>query len=85
MEVGLYRGSLHKGIADSQERGNDRRMSSPSVVEIHVKALVNRVVESTDMEKSEEQRDFGKDRSCIDQVNIVRRICERIKKKMCHA
>ena len=82
LKVGISR-NIAQGITDSQECRNDRETSSLSVVKIHWKGLVNRVVESTDMEKGEEQRDFREDRSCIDQINIVRQICERKKKYIC--
>ena len=69
---------LYKGKGDKCECGSFRGISLLSVVgKIYGRILINRVREGTEGVIGEEQGGFRRGRGCVDQVFVVRQVCEK--------
>uniref|UniRef100_A0A3P9JF00 ribonuclease H n=1 Tax=Oryzias latipes TaxID=8090 RepID=A0A3P9JF00_ORYLA len=69
---------LYKGKGDKYECGSFRGISLLSVVgKVYGRVLINRVVEGTEGMIGEEQCGFRRGRGCVDQVFVVRQVCEK--------
>uniref|UniRef100_A0A8C8DHP6 ribonuclease H n=1 Tax=Oryzias sinensis TaxID=183150 RepID=A0A8C8DHP6_9TELE len=69
---------LYKGKGDKYECGSFRGISLLSVVgKVYGRVLINRVVEGTECMIGEEQCGFRRGRGCVDQVFVVRQVCEK--------
>ena len=73
---------LYKGKGDRRECGSYRGISLLSVVgKVYGRVLIERVIECTDKAIGEEQCGFRSGRGCIDQIFVVRQICEKMLEK----
>ena len=69
---------LYKGKGDMNECSNFRGISLLSVVgKVYGRILINRIRDKTENVIAEVQSGFRKCRGCIDQIFIVRQICEK--------
>ena len=69
---------LFKGKGDVYECGNFRGISLLSVVgKVYGRVLINRIKDKTEAAISEVQGGFRRGRGCVDQVFVVRQICEK--------
>ena len=68
----------YKGKGDKHECNNYRGICLMSVVgKVYGKVLINRVVKGTEAAIGEEQGGFRKGRGCVDQIFVVRQICDK--------
>ena len=69
---------VYKGKGDKYECGNYRGISLMSVVgKVYGRVLIDRVREGTEAFIGEEQCGFREGRGCVDQIFVVRQICEK--------
>ena len=69
---------LYKGKGDRHECGNSRGISLLSVVgKVYGRVLIERIRRKTDDVVSEVQGGFRQGRGCVDQVFVVRQVCEK--------
>src|SRR5215469_2667489 len=73
---------VYKGKGDKRECNNHRGISVLSVVgKMYGRILIERVRALTDNLIGEEQGGFRKGRGCLDQVFVVKSLCEKFKEK----
>ena len=69
---------LYKGKGDVYECSNSRGISLLSVVgKVYGRVLINRIRDKTESVIAEVQSGFRRGRGCVDQIFIVRQICEK--------
>ena len=69
---------LYKGIGDTNECRNFRGISLLSVVgKVYGRVLINRIRDKTDKAIMDVQGGFRRGRGCVDQVFVVRQVCEK--------
>ncbi len=73
---------LYKGKGDKFEYSSSRGISLLSVVgKVYGRVLVERIRCGTESMVGEEQSGFRKGRGCVDQVFVVRQVCEKYLRK----